>query len=125
VNLFIAFVSSVPEGSDARKTEWLKSTAQRFGGYSLSQVKGGWLAPSGILVEEPSTRLELLTTASWSDVEDWARETAQTFGQECVLLVRVGGLRFSLVTSSPSQASLLGKDEKEFETSILNSTERS
>ena len=38
----------------------LEHVADKFGGYTLSRTSGGWVAPDGQLITEPSWRLEII-----------------------------------------------------------------
>lgn len=62
-------------------------TAQRFGGFSIQPVHGGWIDPAtGGMVLERSYRFELVTDSDAALVQQWATEVGAVFHQTSVLL---------------------------------------
>jgi hypothetical protein len=61
-------------------------TAETFGGYSITNVTGGWLSPSDVLVREISYRIEITTDADYETVWTWANRVRTLFRQYSVLL---------------------------------------
>ena len=61
--------------------------AQVFGGYSLSKVDGGWISPTGELVQETSWKWEVFTDLD-TEVRAFAVYLRESFRQECVLVIK-------------------------------------
>jgi hypothetical protein len=61
--------------------------ADKFGGYSMDEVKGGYRASDGKLAEESAVRIELTAgDEAVAAVQDVARKVRDLFRQESVLL---------------------------------------
>lgn len=68
---------------------WLKRTAvNRFGGYSLAIVDGGWVGPNGDLVEEKALRFEVFGDFTIDSMEDFGKEIKVVFRQQAVLVAK-------------------------------------
>lgn len=61
--------------------------AEQYGGYSLDEVKGGYMHADGKLAEEPSARIEVLVDDNRADeFKQTAKWVRDLFQQESVLL---------------------------------------
>lgn len=72
---------------DYRRRTMLEEAASIFGGYSLSEVSGGWFDQAGRLVEETSLRLEVTTGARGLEhAKLLAKHWAKDWQQDCILV---------------------------------------
>jgi hypothetical protein len=69
-----------------KRTGALSEIAHEFGGYTATIGKGGWIAPSGKLIEEPTLTITVLTDANETAVQTEARFLAAVFDQTSVMV---------------------------------------
>lgn len=76
----------------------IKATAVKFwGGYTLTLGVGGWVNPTGALVEEPAYLLTVCTNAAReSDIEDTLETIKKALNQEAVAIT-ITGVNFQIL----------------------------
>lgn len=81
------------EATEANRTlaQIKRAAAQRFGGYTCAIAFGGWLNPTGELVEEMAARLEIISDESVREFACWAGRLLE---QSCVGITEVGANHF-------------------------------
>lgn len=86
---------SIPQRAEKRKGA-LHIIAKLYGGYSVADIKGGWINAAGELVEEQSMVVVVYTELEAPVHEAIANELAMLFNQESVLLAieNVASLKF-------------------------------
>jgi hypothetical protein len=77
----------IPGHERANALLWLrKQAATMFGGYTLQNVEGGWINPSGALVEEGAIRLDIYSDSPRWKASVFARQAGARLRQDSVLL---------------------------------------